>query len=70
MPREKPPHAECADNDGNGLCDECDKEMPEAEGITLIENGEIKFSLIISNELSGNVHMRLDGLVDSLAELG
>ena len=70
MPEEKPPHTECSDGDEDGYCDECDKDMPEEEGLTLIENGEIKFSLVTSNEISGNVHMRLDGLVDSLAELG
>lgn len=67
---EEPPHTECTDADGNGFCDECDKALSVVEGLSLIKNGEIKFSLVTSNELSGNVHMRLDGLADSLAELG
>ncbi len=67
---QNPPHTECTDADENGSCDLCDKPLFDTEGLSLIENGEIKFSLVTSDQLSGNVHMKLDSLADKLDGLG
>ena len=63
-------HTECTDSDGDGKCDECSEPIPDTPLLTLIEDGEIKFSLVTADGLSGNVHMELDSLSEKLARFG
>ena len=48
---------ECVDGDGNGLCDNCDKEMPKTEtnDIVLFEDEEPTFQIILAKGISNEV---------------
>ena len=61
-----PIHTECVDKNKDAVCDVCE----EILGLYLIEKGELKFSLVYSSSLGGNIHMKLDELVDSMDKLG
>lgn len=70
MPLEKPPHVECADNDGNGLCDSCGASLYVEESLSLIEDGNLKFGVIVGNSAGGDARKKLDELVGSFEKLG
>ncbi|MBE6645552.1 MAG: hypothetical protein E7612_09310 [Ruminococcaceae bacterium] len=47
----------CSDGNEDGICDTCGKEISDAadSDITLIENGEAKFNVVLSSEASSDV---------------
>ena len=66
---------ECVDDDEDGLCDNCDEEMeeggePSGDGIALIEDGELLFSVVLGNDLPSSLKMTLDDIVEALDSLG
>ena len=62
-------HTECIDEDGDGLCDVCDKEMPaeEAAEVPLFEDGEPTFHIVIGkNEPNTIKHAIRSSIQDAL----
>ena len=65
-----PPHTECRDTDGDGICDVCDSELSREEYIQLVEDGAVRFSVVVASGASSVIHKRVDALIDRLDELG
>ena len=69
MPKEECEHV---DDDEDGICDECEEEIEASsgDGITLIEDGEILFKVVLGSDITSSVKMSIDDIVDALEELG
>jgi len=57
--------SECSDNDGNGICDVCNKEIKDgseedAEAVELIKNGETAFQIVLPKNASNAVRQAVN----------
>ena len=68
---QEPTHNSCMDSDSNGECDVCNSKMPDAaEDVILVKEGEIKFSIVVSESATSEIHKKTDSLISTLSKLG
>ena len=62
-----------ADEDGDGICDKCDEVISEEkkiEDVNLIENGEVKFQIVVEKDASAEVSAAVDSVIANFERLG
>ncbi len=62
---------EHADENGDGLCDLCEAEIPnDANDLVLIENGEVKFRIVEGADLDSDSRKHIAKFVSGMAKIG
>ena len=62
-----------ADANGDGLCEECGKAVENADvasDLTLIDEGEVLFSIVYSSDVSVEVRLAINKLVKAFDDAG
>ena len=62
-----------ADENGDGICDRCDEvisEVKKPNEVSLIENGEVKFQIVVEKDASTEISAAVDGVISNFERLG